>query len=85
MTELCAQCLQKVEDGLGYTTPRDETLCGPCYFELWGPRGSVAISRSSETVRPDTRRPPRGKTRWIPGPTGELDPMEPARRRRWFR
>ncbi len=80
--EHCAQCLQKVEDGLGYATSNVETLCGPCYFALWGPRGAAAISRSTERRRPDTRRPPPSKTRWIPGPTGELDPQEALRRRR---
>ena len=63
-----------VEARLGYRSLAGEVLCGPCYFGAWEPRGNAKLSTLSERLRPDPRRPPKGKTVWIPGPTAELDP-----------
>lgn len=70
----CAQCLAPVGERLGYETPSEEILCGPCYFALWGPRGRHTLSARSQELRPVTRRP-RLRGAWQPGPTGELDPV----------
>jgi hypothetical protein len=72
MHDRCAQCLTKVPDDPGSVTPHGETLCGACHFALWGPRGTAALSRASETRRPDSRGPQRDRPVWIPGATGEL-------------
>jgi hypothetical protein len=80
VTEHCAQCLTVVEEHLGYETPRGEILCGPCYFALWGPNGHRALPKPTEEHRPVSLRPRRGRTIWIPGPTGELDPPAGVRR-----
>ncbi|UJA21117.1 hypothetical protein HJD18_13445 [Thermoleophilia bacterium SCSIO 60948] len=69
----CAQCLAPVGDRLGYETPSEEILCGPCYFALWGPRGRNALSERARERRPASRRPRLGSVRQ-PGPTGEPDP-----------
>lgn len=78
----CTQCLSEVGDGLGYEAPSGDALCGPCYFALWGPAGRKTYMAETERHRPFTRRPPRGKTIWIPGPTGETDPGI-SQRRSW--
>jgi hypothetical protein len=80
--ERCAQCLSVIEaDDLSYETPRDEILCGPCYFALWGPKGHRVLAGRSERRRPRSRRPERGPSIWIPGPTGEVDPRVELDRR----
>ncbi|MFN8150747.1 MAG: hypothetical protein U0R24_06420 [Solirubrobacterales bacterium] len=77
----CTQCLQVVGDGLGYEAPGGHALCGPCYFALWGPAGRSTFAAATERNRPFSRRPKRrGKTFWIPGPTGETDPGLAGRR-----
>jgi hypothetical protein len=45
----CAQCLTEVFTS-GYQTPKGETLCGSCYFALWGPRANG--NRVASTARP---------------------------------
>ena len=40
----CAQCLSEVFTS-GHQTPTGETLCGPCYFALWGPRANGRPAR----------------------------------------
>jgi hypothetical protein len=70
----CTQCLSEVHDRTGYRSPNGEELCGPCYFALWGPKGRHALAEEAEARRPASRRPPKGRTIWIPGPTGETDP-----------
>jgi hypothetical protein len=77
----CTQCLDEIHDRTGYESPTGEELCGPCYFALWGPKGRHALSQPSETRRPHSLRPAKGRTRWIPGPTGETDPRISGR---WF-
>jgi len=74
MRDHCAQCLSELPDRLGYSTPTDEVLCGPCYFALWGPKGHRELTKRSEERRPESRRPRPGKPIWLPGPSGELDP-----------
>jgi len=69
----CAQCLAVVDDRLSYETPREEILCGPCYFALWGPHGLKVLPDDAEKRRPRARRPKRERSVWIPRPTGELD------------
>ncbi len=71
----CSQCMSEISDGIGFdaTINAGETLCGPCYFGLWGPIGKDELSPASEEKRPQSRRP-KTKTVWIPGPTGELAP-----------
>jgi hypothetical protein len=48
----CAQCLAEVFTS-GYETPKGETLCGPCYSALWGPRtnGNKVASAARPRVR----------------------------------
>ena len=70
----CEHCLRAVPDELGFENHRGDVLCGPCYFVLWGPKGQRAMSAESDRRRPGTRRSLPGRTIWIPGPTGELDP-----------
>ncbi len=85
MSARCGQCLAEIEENLGYETTRGDLLCGPCYFALWGPRGAHAVSRATDTQRPSSTRPKRGRPIWMPGPSGELDPQEPIRRKRSYR
>ena len=67
----CAQCLTEVLAG-GYDTPTGETLCGPCYFALWGPRANGdRLASTTERRRPRSRRPAKPKTHWI-GPTFDV-------------
>jgi hypothetical protein len=77
----CTQCLSEIPGRIGYETPNGEALCGPCYFALWGPKGSRTVSAQTEVARPRSRRPRRLRTFWIPGPTGETDPSPISRRR----
>ena len=49
-----------------------ELLCASCYFVLWGPKARRG-SEVDEQRRPVSRREPQGRTRWVPGPLGELD------------
>lgn len=68
----CSQCMRVVEERLGYRSKSGEVLCGPCYFGVWSPSDGGRLSRLSERLRPGSRRPPKGRTVWIPGPTAEL-------------
>jgi hypothetical protein len=77
----CTQCLSEITERVGFETPGGEALCGPCYFALWGPKGSRTLSAESETARPRSRRPRTLRTFWMPGPTGETDPSPIPRRR----
>jgi hypothetical protein len=45
----CVQCLAEVFSS-GYQTPKGETLCGSCYFALWGPGANG--NRVTRTERP---------------------------------
>lgn len=81
----CGHCLASVPESLAYQTHSGETLCGPCYFELWGPRGSHVLSKATERLRPQTKRSKRRSAWMVPGPSGELDPEEQVRRLRWRR
>jgi hypothetical protein len=74
------QCLTDVGEYSGWETTSGKVLCSPCYFALWGPKGSRAIDRGIENERPVSRRPPRGNPIWVPGPTGDLDTIPPSRR-----
>jgi hypothetical protein len=47
----CAQCLTEVFTS-GYETPNGETLCGSCYFALWGPRANGNKVASTARGRP---------------------------------
>jgi hypothetical protein len=40
--EHCAQCLTEVL-ATGRVAPTGETLCGPCYAALWGPKASEEL------------------------------------------
>jgi hypothetical protein len=80
--EHCAQCLTEVFTS-GYGTPTGETLCGPCYFALWGPRTNG--NRLANVGRPRSRRPRRGKPVWTSGPTRFLEPVPADQRGRWRR
>jgi hypothetical protein len=82
MTDRCAQCLSVLPERLGYRSPQGHSLCGPCYFALWGPKGADQLTPMSEGHRPQSRRPRRGRPIWMPGPTGDLDPEEQVRRSR---
>jgi hypothetical protein len=79
MEDRCDQCLCEVPERLGYLSPGGQTLCGPCYYALWGPIAR-APGAPSERARPESRRPAKGRPIWIPGPTGELDSEEAVRR-----
>lgn len=68
-------------DRQGYQTHSGDTLCAPCYLELWGPRASHALSRATERLRPQARRSKKRLPWLVPGPTSELDPEEPIRQR----
>ncbi len=86
MRQHCAQCLTEVFSS-GYDTPTGETLCGPCYFALWGPRVNGNRLAHSEHHRPRSRRRQTNRARpiWIPGPTRFLEPVDSASRGRWRR
>ena len=53
MRQHCAQCLSEVPAD-GRKTPTGETLCGPCYSALWGPKASEELR---SLVRLHTGRP----------------------------
>ena len=78
----CAQCLTEVLTS-GYDTPTGETLCGPCYFALWGPRTNG--SRLANVQRPRSRSLRRERPVWIPAPTRFLEPVPAEQRGRWRR
>jgi hypothetical protein len=67
----CGQCMKCVDHGMGYQAGA-EVLCAACYFVLWGPAARPG-SKADEMRRPRSRREQRGRTRWVPGPLGELD------------
>jgi len=78
----CAQCLTEIIAS-GYDTPTGETLCGPCYFALWGPRANG--SRLANVQRPRSRSLRRERPVWIPAPTRFLEPVPAEQRGRWRR
>ncbi len=59
----CAQCLHAIEERLGFESPLGETLCGGCYFAIWGVDGAAEISRSLELLQPSDPEPARPR-RW---------------------
>jgi hypothetical protein len=78
----CAQCLSEVFTS-GHQTPTGETLCGPCYFALWGPRANGR--RLANVRRPRGRRPNGARAASIPGPARFLEPVPAEQRGRWRR
>ena len=74
------ECLTDVGEHSGWETTSGKVLCSPCYFALWGPKGSRAIARETEASRPVSRKIPRGMPIWIPGPAGELTEVRSPRR-----
>ena len=68
----------------GYATSNVETLCGPCYFALWGPRGAVsnlavhraAQARYAPAPAKQDALDPRADRR--AGPAGGASPPPPA-------
>jgi hypothetical protein len=74
----CAQCLTEVFTR-GYDAPTGETLCGPCYSALWGPRtNGNRLATNGNGSRPRSLK--RGRPVWISGPSRELDAAAPGRR-----
>lgn len=63
--------MRVVDEECGYQAGV-EVLCASCYFVLWGPAARRG-SKADEERRPASRRPSPGRTRWMPGPLGELD------------
>ena len=75
----CSHCLGDAPDDLSYGTASGETLCGPCYFTLWGPTARAG-DPIAEIARPVARRDRRPRLRWmVPGPSPELDLEERVR------
>jgi hypothetical protein len=73
----CAQCLTEVFTS-GYETPKGETLCGSCYFALWGPRTNG--NRVASAVRPRSRRMRPERPVWIHGQPRFLEPVAAEQR-----
>ena len=48
-----------MHERLGFQGPDGETLCGACYFAIWGPSGAAEISQAVDLLTPD--EPPRNR------------------------
>ena len=57
----CTKCQVEFHDRLGYEGMNGETLCGQCYFAIWGVSGAAEISAAVELLTPDHTASPR---RW---------------------
>jgi hypothetical protein len=57
MKDQCTTCRTEAIDRLGFQGPNGESLCGACYFAVWGPSGAAEISRAVELLTPDDPAP----------------------------
>ena len=50
MSQRCAQCESKIEEGRGHATEHGQQLCSACYFAIWGPRDAYDLARAVEDL-----------------------------------
>ena len=60
MSDRCTNCSAEVQGRRGIENPAGETLCGSCYFAIWGPSGAAEIAQAAELLAPAQPQPPRG-------------------------
>jgi hypothetical protein len=59
MSDRCNNCSAEVRDRRGLETPTGETLCGSCYFAIWGLSGAAEITQAAEALAPASDSEPR--------------------------
>jgi len=78
VVDRCAQCLVVVPRQVAYRTPDGQSLCGDCYFALWGLRQGERPPNAQRLAAPRHRR--RRRAVWKPDPADELTLEQRVRR-----